>query len=157
MSWKNTQLAQSHKNKMSTSRLCFLFFFLFFSISIYFKVIYPSLASEPSMWLSGSHNHTYSLLFFLFAISPQWKTFVFGLFGFIWLITSETQLQSNNRLNQLFIYEDPELMVFVCVLWFQGDLSPSEHERRSVLYQQQRAHHHHWVCKWQLFVPCSLL
>lgn len=35
---------------------------------------------------------------------------------------------------------------------FQGDLSPSEHERRSVLHQQQRSHHHHRVCKWKLHV-----
>lgn len=35
---------------------------------------------------------------------------------------------------------------------FQSDLSPSEHERRPVLHQQQRAHHHHRVCKLQLFV-----
>lgn len=33
------------------------------------------------------------------------------------------------------------------LVWFQGHLSPSEHERRLVLHQQQRAHHHHRVCK----------
>lgn len=54
------------------------------------------------------------------------------------------------------LYPNTDLLSFpssvcVCVL-FQGDLSPSEHERRSVLHQQQRSHHHHRVCKWKLHV-----
>lgn len=43
------------------------------------------------------------------------------------------------------------------LVWFQGDLSPSEHERRLVLHQQQRAHYYHRVCKCECGILSSHL
>lgn len=43
------------------------------------------------------------------------------------------------------------------LVWFQGHLSPSEHERRLVLHQQQRAHYDHRVCKCEHVIFSSRL
>lgn len=135
---------------------------ILFSFSSFLKFI--SFNAGP-LWEPAGHTITLTVCCFCTAASEQWpivsssSLFTVHRFGRMfspgwscWHLGHVDGLRlysvTVNLIMHVFmlIINLPFYWTLVC---FQGDLSPSEHEQRLVLHQQQRAHHDHRVCKCQ--------
>lgn len=119
MSWKNTQLAQSHKNKMSTSRLCFLFFFFFHFHLLQGHLSYLGLwACYVAQWVTLSHLKLWC--FFICCYTTVENLCLVCLGSSAQFQVTHGSKAIIDQLTLSLIYEDRQRIFFVCVFLVPG-------------------------------------